>query len=573
MMFRSIQFPFFVIMSMLSLWLSCRLAPNEDYHAIKSAASTKGMVVTAHTLASEVGLDILKQGGNAADAAIAVQFALAVVYPRAGNIGGGGFLVYRDQNGEITSLDYREKAPMGAHKDMFLDSNGAIIPNLSTEGILASGIPGTIAGLEETYKKHGTLKPWSKLVEPAIKLAEKGFRITGTEAERLNHYGDVFARFNPSDMPFLSATPWKAGDLLVQKELAQTLKLIAEKGKDGFYTGTNAEAIVSLSTKWNGIITAADLASYQAVWRKPITNHWRGYELHSMGLPSSGGIILGQILHMIEENLEDSLGHHHPQNIHLIVEAERRAYADRAHFLGDADFYPVHVDSLLNQEYLKQKFSDFNPELASSSQSIMVEKFSITKEHFETTHISIADGFGNAASVTTTLNDNFGSKVWVPGGGYFLNNEMDDFSPKPGVPNLYGLIGGEANAIAPAKRMLSSMTPTIVEKDGNLWMVLGTPGGSTIITSVLQVFLNVAAFEMDIDLAVQSKRYHHQWLPDEIMLEKNAFSTETMSFLEAKGHTLNQIEQLGLIEAILRDEKGTLHGAADHRGDDHAAGW
>ncbi len=531
------------------------------------------MVVSAHPLASEVGLNILKQGGNAADAAIAVQLALAVVYPRAGNIGGGGFLVYRDKNGKVTTLDYREKAPMAAHRDMYLDSTGQVVTGLSIDGILSVGVPGTIAGLVETHKNHGQLQPWSRLVAPAIELAEKGFRLTSLEANRLNENRESFSKYNPPDMPFLSKSTWEKGDKLVQKELATTLKLIAEQGHDGFYSGQNAEAIVTLCKNKRGIITQEDLTSYQAKWRTPITTHWRGYDLYSMGLPSSGGIVMGQILGMIEKLLVDSLGNRDPQNVHLIAEAERRAFADRADYLGDEDFFPVHVDSLLDKNYLGQKFKDYDPLHATESKIIYDQKFKIVKESYETTHLSIVDGQGNAASVTTTLNNNYGSKVWVPGGGYFLNDEMDDFSSKPGVPNIYGLIGGEANAITPGKRMLSSMTPTIIEKDGKLFMVLGTPGGSTIITSVLQVFLHVAAFGMDIHQAVQETRYHHQGLPDELIYEKNAFSTGLSEELSAKGHTLRPVEYIGLIEAIYVDEHGVLHGAADHRGEDHAAGW
>jgi gamma-glutamyltranspeptidase/glutathione hydrolase len=559
--------------AVIILLFACRSGTKEEYQIVKSSTGKNGMVVTAHPLASEVGLQILKQGGNAADAAIAVQLALAVVYPRAGNLGGGGFLVYRDQQGNVTSLDFREKAPMAAHKDMYLDSAGNVIAGLSTEGILAAGVPGTVAGLLETYEKYGTIEPFARLVEPAINLAENGFRLTLTEADRLNKYKEVFKKYNAPGMPFLSAAPWKAGDLFVQKDLAATLRRISEHGKDGFYTGPNADTLIALSESAQGILEGSDLTAYKAIWKTPVTNHWRGYEIHSMGLPSSGGIVLGQILSMIENKIVDSLGNHDVRNVHLIAEAERRAFMDRAVYLGDNDFYPVDVEQLLEKDYLLQKFSDFDTGTASGNLSIPSEKFTLSKDHFETTHISITDKHGNAASVTTTLNDNYGCKVWVPGGGYFLNNEMDDFSVKPGVPNLYGLTGSEANAIAPGKRMLSSMTPTIIEKDDRLWMVVGTPGGSTIITSVLQVFLNVAAFDMDIDQAVQTKRFHHQWLPDEIMVEEGAFTLDMETHLRKLGHNLKPISQIGLIEAILVDTNGIMHGAADSRSDDHAAGW
>ncbi len=554
-------------------FLSCRHNSAFNYELQKSSTSDKGMVVSAHPLSSEIGLEILKEGGNAADAAIAVQLALAVVYPRAGNIGGGGFLVYRDNHGEVSTLDYREKAPKAAFKDMFLDSSGQVINRLSLDGILAAAVPGTVAGLVETHQKYGRLQPWSRLVQPAIELAEKGFRITTAEADRLNKERENFLLHSGHDFPFVSRKKWKPGDRLVQKQLASTLRRIAKEGRDGFYSGPNAEAIVALCESRNGIITQEDLASYKTVWRKPLTNHWREYQIYSMGLPSSGGIVLGQILGMIDTLLVDSLGNRDVNNVHLIVEAERRAFKDRGTHLGDEDFYPVQKDSLLNKNYLNNKFADFDPALASPSQLIFNEQAKLQKESFETTHISIVDSEGNAASVTTTLNNNYGCKVWVPGGGYFLNDAMDDFSAKPGVPNMFGLIGGEANSIYPGKRMLSSMTPTIIEKNGKLWMVLGTPGGSTIMTSILQVFLNMAAFSMNIDQAVQETRYHHQGLPDEILYEKNAFTANLIQTLQSMGHSLKEVERIGLIEAIYVDDKGILHGAADRRSDDHASGW
>jgi gamma-glutamyltranspeptidase/glutathione hydrolase len=456
---------------------------------------------------------------------------------------------------------------------MYLDTTGKIIDNLSKLGILAAGIPGTIAGLIETHNRFGRLQPWSTLVEPAIALAEKGFRITTLEADRLNKYRADFKLFNPPDMPFLANEVWKEGDLLIQKELAATLRLIAEHGHNGFYAGPNAEVLVALSQKRNGFITFEDLAQYEAIWREPQTISWRGFEIHSMGLPSSGGIVLGQILGMIEHRLSDSVEYRDAYHVHLITEAARRAFADRAIHLGDKDFHPVEVDRLLNKEYLTKKMEDFDPFLASQSHSMYADKFILAPERFETTHLSIADADGNAASVTTTLNDNYGCKVWVPGGGYFLNNQMDDFSSKPGVPNLYGLVGGEANAIAPGKRMLSSMTPTILEKDGQLYMLLGSPGGPAIITSVLQVLLQVTSFGLDIDKAVQAPRFHHQWLPDEILHEPGAFSDDLIQKLNSMGHQLKSVEYIGMIDAIYIDQNGRLHGAADRRGDDHAAGW
>ena len=548
-----------------------KISDSGLYDIHKSAESSKGMVVTAHPLATDAGLQILAKGGTAADAAVAVQFALAVVYPRAGNLGGGGFLTYRNEQGEIFTLDYREKAPALADRDMYLDSLGELIPDLSQNGILAAGVPGSVAGMVETHRVFGKLR-WALLLEPAIRLARNGFRITSSEAGRLNAYKDAFLEFNPDSIPFISKTSWQEGDLLVQPDLAATLQMIANEGHDGFYNGTNATYLVNTVQEHGGLITREDLLSYEALWRRPVSFRWRDYEIHSVGLPSSGGILLGQLFKMVDSRLVDSLGPRHPLNVHLIVEAERRAYADRARYLGDADFFYVPVDSLLSEQYLSHRFSDFDVDAASISSALDSAAYYLQKESFETTHLSITDANGNAAAVTTTLNDNYGSKVWVPGGGYFLNNEMDDFSVKPGVPNLYGLVGSEANAIAPNKRMLSSMTPTIVEKSGALYMVAGTPGGSTIITTVFQVILHHTAFGMDINEAVQFPRFHHQWLPDEIMYEEDAFSDTLIHRLNEMGHQLREVHQIGLVEAISVDEQGIMHGAADKRGDDHAAG-
>lgn len=558
---------------LLLLVVACKDSRGSLYHIEKSVTSEKAMVVSAHPLASEVGLSILKQGGNAADAAIAIQFALAVVYPRAGNIGGGGFMVYRDQTGIVSALDYRERAPLASHRDMYLDSNEQVIEGLSKTGILAAGIPGTVAGLYETYQKLGKLQPWSALVEPAILLAEKGFRITKAEADRLNLNKDAFVKNNPAPFPFVKDQQWQEGDRLIQTELAATLRIIAHQGADGFYEGSNAKNLEDLSQKTNGIITQMDLLSYKPIWREPMDFSWRGFQIHTMSLPSTGGILLNQILHMIDSRLSDSLSFHHPSNVHLLVEAERRAFEDRSQYLGDIDFYRVPIDSILDSTYLVHRFSDFDPVKATISKLPDSSTHKLQKESFETTHLSVVDSDGNAASVTVTLNDNFGCKVWVPGGGYFLNNQMDDFSIKPGEPNFYGLIGAEANAIVPGKRMLSSMTPTIIEKNGKLWMVVGTNGGPTIITSILQVILNTAVFGMNIDDAIQSGRYHHQWLPDEIMYEKDDFSPGLVDSLTMMGHHFKQLAYIGMIEAIMVGDDGLIHGAADHRGDDHAAGW
>jgi gamma-glutamyltranspeptidase/glutathione hydrolase len=569
---RNLLINVLLITALLDL-VSCRQPTAPTLQVDKSALGDKGMVVTAHPIASEIGLDILKAGGNAADAVIAVQFALAVVYPRAGNLGGGGFLLYRDSTGQITSLDYREKAPLAANRNMYLDSTGHVIQGLSLNGILSAGVPGSVAGMYATYQKFGHLLPWSKLVEPAIQLAREGFRLSALDAKILNESRESFLKHNAYPLPFVRKEPWKEGDLLIQKDLAATLQRIADEGADGFYHGANAKVLGAFCEHHHGIITIKDLAAYRAIWREPIHTQWRDCDIYAMGLPSSGGILISQILKMIDQELVDSLGYRNIQNVHLVVEAERRAFSDRAVYLGDSDFIPVPVDSLLNDQYLTAKFSDFDKNRATPSGNITANASRFSREHYETTHISIVDAHGQAASVTTTLNNNFGSKVWVPGAGYFLNDEMDDFSSKPGEPNLFGLIGGEANAIAPGKRMLSSMTPTIIEKNGRLFLVLGSPGGSTIITSVLQVMLNVETFDIPLYDAVAALRYHHQWLPDEITYEKGAFSPSLEDSLKMMGYKLHSIEKIGAVEAILMDANGKLHGAADPRGEDHAAGW
>jgi gamma-glutamyltranspeptidase/glutathione hydrolase len=538
----------------------------------KNSTGSKGMVVTSHPLASEAGLAILKQGGNAADAAIAVQFALAVVYPRAGNIGGGGFMIYRDSTGEMHSLDFREIAPKAASRDMFLDSAGNVIQGSSLNGILAAGVPGSVAGMFEAHAKFGSL-PWPDLIAPAIKLARKGFRISGKEAKKLNETLALIRQYSPYPNPFTRKDEWKDGDLIKQPELAKTLEKIAREGAMGFYEGDNATLIDSVSRLYHGLITRDDLRDYKPVWRKPLKLQWRDCDLYTMGLPSSGGILIGQMLGMMEGKIQDSLGPSNIQNIQLLVEAARRAFADRATYLGDAEFFEVPVDSLLSAHYLKEKFSDYTPTMATPSDKIKVDRKNFSREKFETTHFSIADGHGNAAAVTTTLNDNFGCKVWIPGGGYFLNSEMDDFSVKPGEPNLFGLIGAEANAIYPGKKPLSSMTPIIIEKNGKLHLIMGSRGGSTIMTTLLQILLDVEAYHMTLEEAVNTKRYHHQWLPDEISYERNAFSKSLEDSLATMGYKLHPIEAIGSVEAIWLDENGLLHGVADPKLDDQASGW
>lgn len=558
----------------LFIWYGCQrgIPTPTDYTAVKAAKADEAMVVTPHPLSSAVGLKILRRGGNAVDAAVAIQWAMAVVYPRAGNIGGGGFMLVRQANGETAALDYREKAPTQASRDMYLNADGNVVDGLSINGHLASGVPGTVAGLFEAHARYGKL-PMPDLINPAIELARRGFAISQGEADRLNAYQADFRKFNEAPNPFFK-DHWKAGDLLAQTELARTLELIRDNGPSGFYKGETARELVAEMKSANGIISLEDLAAYQAKWRKPIVGQYKQYRVVSMPPPSSGGIALVQMLEMLEPYPLSQWGFHTPQTVHAIAEAMRRAYADRAQHLGDSDFYPVPVDSLLAAHYLQQRMAGFSPDTATRSNSILAGQFNMILESFETEHTSVVDALGNAVSVTTTLNSNYGSKVWVSGAGFFLNNEMDDFSVKPGVPNQFGLVGAEANAVAPHKRMLSSMTPTIIEKDGALFMVLGAPGGSTIITAVLQVFLNVAEFGMPLDQAVSSGRFHHQWLPDQILMEQNALPDTTVEALKAKGHQFQSAKAIAVVKAIMRLPDGRLHGAADPRNpDDDARGF
>ncbi|NUO02260.1 MAG: gamma-glutamyltransferase [Saprospiraceae bacterium] len=559
------------------VWVSAacqRALPGVTLHQYapqKSAVSASSMVVTPHALATRAGLEVLEQGGNAVDASIAVHFAMAVVFPRAGNLGGGGFMVIRLKNGETDALDYREKAPATAHRDMYLDSLGNVIKGLSTDGHLAAGTPGTVAGLIAAHQKYGKLD-FKKLLAPAIRLAEAGFPVSGAEADRLNSFQSAFRKFNTPPNPFLREN-WKAGDILVQKELARTLRLIQDKGKSGFYSGETAREIVAEMQSGGGMVTLDDLKKYEAKWRKPLTGRYKEYKIISMPPSSSGGVALLQLLEMVEPYPLSQWGFQSKEAVHLMAEASRRVYADRSQYLGDSDFFPVPMDSLLNERYLLKRMADFNPAKATSSEAVGAGNFKVALESFETEHTSVVDAEGNAVSVTTTLNSNYGCKVWVDGAGFFLNNEMDDFSVKPGVPNQFGLVGAEANAIQPYKRMLSSMTPTIVEKNGNLFMVLGTPGGSTIITTVFQVFINVAEFGMDLEKAVNSGRFHHQWLPDLIMTERGAFNPATRSVLESMGHRFQEVDRIAVIKAILKLPDGRLNGVGDFRNpDDDARG-
>ncbi|BDD11521.1 gamma-glutamyltransferase (plasmid) [Fulvitalea axinellae] len=532
-----------------------------------------GMVSTAHPVASRVGLDILKKGGNAFDAAVAVKFALAVVYPRAGNISGGGFLVYRTASGENGSLDFRERAPLSASRDMYLDKNGNVIKNLSLKGALAVGVPGTVDGMYELWSKKGKL-PWKALIQPSVDLAQNGFELTKAEADKLNIYQDVLKEMNGAPNPYISpAGKWKKGDRIINKSLANTLTAVRDNGRAGFYEGKVADDLVNTIQKNGGILSHKDLREYKSIWRGTISADYRGYTIHSMPPPSSGGIALAQLFTGSEMmNLSD-YKHNSPDAIHLMTELERRVYADRATHLGDPDFYDVPQAMLLDREYLRKRFSDIRMDKKTDSQRIKPGKVNRI-ESLETTHLSIVDKDGNAASITTSLNGNYGSKLMAKEGGYLLNNVMDDFSSKPGTPNQFGLVGAEANAIAPGKRMLSSMSPSIVEKDGKLFMVVGTPGGSTIITSVYQTILNIIDHGMSMREAVDAKKFHSQWLPDVIVMEEKSFSSETLDSLRKRGHKLKFASQLGRMDCVLVRPDGSLEGASDtNRSDGQALGY
>ena len=545
------------------------LVDQYKYDTQKKIVCENGAVVSAHPLASKVGLAILKMGGNAVDAAIATQLALAVVYPNAGNIGGGGFMVARLKEGKLVAIDYREKAPGNAHRDMYLNATGEPQLQLSQNGHLSSGVPGTVAGLFES-SKYAKLS-FDKLIQPAIDLAEKGFILSDREAKGFNSLKEQFEKYNTQTPVFVKNISWKGGDTLFQKDLAETLKRIKKKGAKGFYEGETARLIVEEMKRGKGIITLDDLKNYKAALREPHVFDYKGYKIVGMPMPSSGGLLLHQMLKMIEDKPIAFYGFHSPEAVQLMVEAERRAYADRAQYMGDADFFKVPVSKLTSEKYLKERMADFVPGKAGNSELVKPGDIPAAESE-ETTHLSVIDKDGNAVAVTTTLNNSYGSKTVVGGAGFILNDEMDDFSVKPGVPNMYGAIGGEANAIMPGKRMLSSMTPTLVLKDGMPYLVVGTPGGTTICTSVFQTIVNIIDFFMSTEDAVWKPKFHHQWLPDKVDLEKG-FPDNTRKALEEMGYKIVERSGIGRTEVIKVLANKKFEAVADNRGDDSAEGW
>ncbi len=537
----------------------------------KSLDSLQAGVSCAHPEAAKIGAEILQVGGNAVDAAVAVQWALAVCFPEAGNLGGGGFMVMRRNDGLVASLDFRERAPVRAFETMYLKPDGEVAEGISQDSRLAAGVPGTVAGIFTMHDKFGTLK-MGYLIQPAIELAENGFPITSTQAKRLNENREKFVNRNRFVPAFVKDEPWKEGDLLIQKDLAETLKRIQTGGAIEFYQGKTAELILDEMSGGQGLISAVDLGNYRPDWRVPIDFKFRNYRIISMGPPSSGGIALEQLFRMSEHIGLDTMNHNDPNYIHYTSEIEKRVYADRAEWLGDPDYFEVPYEELTDSIYLRER-TQLIGFTATPSSEISAGDFSVVAESEETTHLSVVDEQGNAVSITTTINGMYGGRIVVKGAGFLLNNEMDDFSIKPGTPNAYGLIGGKANAIESGKRMLSSMTPTIVEKDGELFLVAGSPGGSTIITSVYQTIANAVFFDMSLKEAIAVPKFHHQWLPEAIQLEADRFSAETIQELKSRGHKMFYRPSLGRVDAIKISSNGFLEVCGDPRGDDVGAGY
>lgn len=530
---------------------------------------SNGVVSSADILASEIGIKILKDGGNAIDAAVGAGFALAVVYPQAGNIGGGGFFVIHLADGRDIAIDFRETAPLKAYRDMYLDSAGNVIENLSTTGNLAAAVPGSVAGLLYALEKYGTMKR-QDVMKYAIELAENGFQVSERLANSINSYREDFEMF-PGTMKVFGKK-FQEGDTLIQTDLAKTLKEISKKGRDGFYKGKVADMIVAEMKKTGGLISYKDLQNYKPKEREIVRGTYRGYKIITMPPPSSGGVCLIYLLNILEKFSLSNSDLYSAENIHIMTEAMRRVYADRSEHLGDPDFFNIQTDILISKDFAERSFADFDTAKATPSDEIRPMK--IINEGSNTTHYSIADKYGNLVSVTTTINDSYGNKVVVDGAGFFLNNEMDDLSVKPGVPNIFGLLGNEANAIEPGKRPLSSMTPTIVfSPDGNPFLVLGSPGGGRIITSVLHTIVRLIDFNMELEEAVDFPRFHHQWYPDEIQIERETLDGQTQRRLTEMGHNITNISKFGRIDAIIFSSAGLMKGYSDSRGYGKAIGY